>query len=172
MDIPIPNSLYLKTQNTHCDSKSEDPHTGAIQAKYKVCAAILKDFGLYSFFVSTTRETSCPKDFVVVVETQDWIDRVNGHLEKPSYLSATHVDILADREIMHKRNDPHNYFMYVGKLPDNKYNELIIKYRQNRDELKPRDQEAAGVAFSNILRLPVESIERILENLNISKPDR
>jgi hypothetical protein len=168
LDIRIPNSHYIKIQNTHYDNKSEDPNTGDINPKYKVCANILKNLDVYAFFVSTSQKASCPSNLVVSVETDDWIDRTKGHLEKSSYLSATHIDVLADHDITEKRNDPQNGFFFVGKLPDCKYNEMIRKYAQNKSEMRTQAQETASLAFSNILRLPEETIQRTLENLGIS----
>ena len=159
----ISRAVYLQTiqtQNTYYDKKSLEKFTLKVKRKYKVCADI-PPIDVFSFYVLTTRKSSCPRSSLVVIKKSDWEKRNRRHLNFTSYISPTHIESLTHEEVIIKIQDRNNGFKFVAKLPDKKYKELKEKGYHYKNKLTPRQSDLFKLALSE------ESINKIIDDMGL-----
>lgn len=126
--MELPEKLLLakiETQNAYFDKKSKEESTNMIKRKYKLTGNIFPAFNIYTFFVLTSNKDSCQRFLTIEIYCQDWEDREAKHLTASvSYIDIKRVEVMGKIDLLNKKRDIENGFLYVGRLSNEKYKKL------------------------------------------------
>ncbi len=169
-DIPSDDVIFqsIETQGVYRDEKSLEVFTKIVKPKYKLAGNIidLPPLLFYPFFILTTQKTACRSLLTVQIRKSDWENRDPRHLnEEYSYVDINKVEPLSKEAIIQKRRDSQNGFIFVGKLPDAKFEELRSK-RKNLSKTQPIPEKHS--ALIECALADAEISQKVLEKLSLN----
>jgi len=154
--------LKIKRGLAFCDHSSFEAITNTRKTKYKLAGNYLEELRAGTFFVLTSKSSTCGSYLSVTINKTDWEYIASGHLNADcSYTSLNHFETLTDQDI--KIKTIKKQFFEVAKLKENKIEEF--KKRLERIQSVRRSDETKKIIVKSIA--DIGKAEELLQKFNL-----